>query len=45
MVTKAVKKTNGDRYVKKFKTWDHLISMLFVSLMDVLHYENFPEPC
>ncbi len=32
IVTNAVKKTNGDRYVKKFKTWDHLISMLFVSL-------------
>jgi hypothetical protein len=31
IVKNAVKKTNSDRYVKKFKTKDHLISMLFCS--------------
>lgn len=29
IISKAVKKNNSDRYVKKFKTKDHLISMLF----------------
>jgi hypothetical protein len=27
----AVKKTNSDRYVKRFKSKDHFISMLFCS--------------
>jgi len=31
MITRAVKKCNSDRYTKKFKTKDHLISMLFCS--------------
>lgn len=31
IIKNAVKKTNSDRYVKKFKTKDHLISMLFCS--------------
>lgn len=29
IIEKAVRKTNSDRYVKRFKTKDHLISMLF----------------
>lgn len=29
VITNAVRKFNSDRYVKKFKTKDHLISMLF----------------
>ena len=32
LVARSVRKTNSDRYTKRFKTWDHLISMLFVSL-------------
>ena len=31
IIKTAVKKTNADRYVKRFKTKDHLISMLFCS--------------
>ncbi|HHH54567.1 MAG TPA: IS4 family transposase [Bacteroidetes bacterium] len=31
IITKAVKNNHSDRYVKKFKTKDHLISMLFSS--------------
>lgn len=31
IVSKAVRKTSSDRYIKKFKTWDHLVSLLFVS--------------
>lgn len=31
MITRAVKKCNSDRYTKKFKTKDHLVSMLFCS--------------
>ncbi|MDD2385253.1 MAG: DUF4372 domain-containing protein [Bacteroidales bacterium] len=29
IITSTVKSTNSDRYVKKFTTKDHLISMLF----------------
>lgn len=32
IIQSAVKKTDSDRYVKKFKTKDHLISMLFCVL-------------
>ena len=31
IITTSVKKHNSDRYVKKFKTKDHLISMLLSS--------------
>jgi hypothetical protein len=31
IVRLPVLKTMSDRYVKRFKTWDHLVSMLFVS--------------
>ena len=31
MIKEAVKKTSSDRYVKRFKSKDHLISMLFCS--------------
>ena len=31
IVTRAVKKSNADHYIKKFKTWDHLVSLLFVN--------------
>ncbi len=32
LVARSSKKTNSDRYTKRLKTWDHLMSMLFVSL-------------
>lgn len=32
IISKSVKKNNSDRYVKKYKTKDHLISMLFSSI-------------
>ena len=31
IITKAAKACDSDRYIKKFKTKDHLISMLFCS--------------
>ena len=31
IVSRSVRKTKSDRYIKRFKTWDHLVSMLFVS--------------
>jgi hypothetical protein len=31
MIKREVKKCNSDRYTKRFKTKDHLISMLFCS--------------
>jgi hypothetical protein len=31
IITSSTKKANSDRYIKKFKTKDHLISMLFCS--------------
>ncbi len=31
IISSSTKKTDSDRYVKKFKTKDHLISMLFCS--------------
>ncbi len=31
IIKNAVKKTNSNRYVKKFKTKDYLINMLFCS--------------
>src|SRR5690606_29933437 len=31
LITREVKKCNSDRYTKRFKTKDHLISMLFCS--------------
>ncbi|MGV8111984.1 hypothetical protein SDC9_21874 [bioreactor metagenome] len=30
IIAKAVKNYRSDRYIKKFRTKDHLISMLFV---------------
>lgn len=32
IISRSVRKTGSDRYVKRFSTWDHLVSMLFVSL-------------
>jgi hypothetical protein len=31
IITSSAKRNNSDRYVKRFKTKDHLISMLFCS--------------
>ncbi|MDO9594725.1 MAG: DUF4372 domain-containing protein [Lutibacter sp.] len=41
----CVKECDSDRYTKKFKTKDHLISMLFVRWPNVIPFEKYQEQC
>ena len=45
IIKDAVKKSDSDRYVKRFKSKDHLTRMLFVRLPSVIHYEKYLEQC
>ncbi|MGO4819763.1 DUF4372 domain-containing protein [Flavobacterium sp. W22_SRS_FP1] len=45
IIKDAVKKSDSDRYVKRFKTKDHLISIFFGHLLSVIHYEKYLEQC
>ena len=45
IIKDAVKKNDSDRYVKRFKSKDHLISMLFSLLPNVIHFEKYLEQC
>ena len=45
IIYKNAQNHKANHYIKRFMAKDHLISMLFVCLPNVVHLGKFPEQC